>query len=116
MFTHQLGRRDIRARLRVLDKNVQNTMMLKLKFTLNLTLLDITNNSLETVIFDPKEMLGILDLRSMGYYEIKQGILWQNLSNFYTFESADTLCEQFNRFIHMLKMKRKEETKKNIHG
>ena len=41
-------------------------------------------------------MLGILDLRSMSYYKIKQDILQQNLSKYYRFESADTLCEQFN--------------------
>ena len=29
------------------------------------------NSGLETVIFDPKEMLGILDLRSVGDYKIK---------------------------------------------
>ena len=46
-------------------------MMLKLKFTQNLATLDITNSSLDTVIFEPKEMLGILDLRSMGYYKNK---------------------------------------------
>ena len=65
---------------------------------------------LERVIFDPKEMLGILDLRSMGYYKIKQGILQQNLSTYYMFESADILCEQFNNFINTLKKERKEET------
>ena len=44
------------------------------------TTLDVTNSFLETVIFSPKEMLGILDLRSIGYYKIKQGILQHNLS------------------------------------
>ena len=68
--------------------------MLKPKFVQNLATLDVTNSSLETVIFDPKEMLGILDLRLVGYYKIKQGILKQNLSKYYKFESADTLCEQ----------------------
>ena len=55
-------------------------------------------------------MLGILDLRSIGYYKIKQGILQQNLSKDYSFESAEILCEQFNEFIDMLK-KEKEVTK-----
>ena len=41
-------------------------MMLKLKFTCNLAKLDVTNSGLETAIFDAKEMLGNLDLRSMG--------------------------------------------------
>ena len=42
-------------------------MMLKLKFMWNLATLDVTNSSLDTAIFDPKEILGILYLRSMGY-------------------------------------------------
>ena len=41
---------------------------------------------------------------------IKQGIFQQNLFKFYTFESADILCEQFNKFINRLK-KEKEEIK-----
>ena len=84
--------------------------MLKLKFTQNLAILDITNSGLEMVIFDLKEMTGILDLRSMGYYKIKQGILQQNWSKYYRLKSADTLCEQFNRFINTFKKGRKEET------
>ena len=32
------------------------------------------------------EALGILDLRSLGYYKIKQGKLQQNLSKYYRFE------------------------------
>ena len=62
------------------------------------------------VIFDPKEILGILGLRWIGYYKIKQGILQQNLGKYYVFESADILCEQFNKFINKLK-KEKEENK-----
>ena len=47
-------------------------MMLKLNFIWNLATLDVTDSSLETVIFDPKEMPGILDLRLLGYFTIKQ--------------------------------------------
>ena len=65
--------------------------------------LDVTNSSSETVIFALKEMLGILDLRLIGYYKIKQGVLQQNLIKYYRFESADVLCEQFNKFINTLK-------------
>ena len=46
----------------MLDKKAQHTMMIKLKFVQNLATLDVINSSLDTVIFDPKEMLGILDL------------------------------------------------------
>ena len=68
------------AIIKVSDRNAQNMMTLKLKFKQNFAILDGTNSGIETVIFDPKEVLGILDLRSMGYYKIKQGIFQQNLS------------------------------------
>ena len=96
----------------MLDKKAQN-MMLKLKFVQNLATLDVNNSSLETVIFDPKEMLGILDLRLVGYYKIKQRILQQNLSRYYRPEWTNTPCEQINKFINTLK-KEKEETKEKL--
>ena len=74
------------AIIKLLDKNVQNALMLKLNFTHNSAILDIMNSGLETVIFDPKEMLGILDLRSVSYYKSKQDILHQNLGRYYRFE------------------------------
>ena len=74
------------------------------------------NSGLDTIIFDPQEMLGILDLKSLGYYKIKQGTLQQNLSNYYRFKLADTLCKQFNKFINTLKKERKKRHKKNIHS
>ena len=36
-------------------------------------------------------MIGIVDLRLLGYYKIKQGILQQNLSMHYRFERVETL-------------------------
>ena len=36
----------------------------------NIIMLDMTNSSSETLILSPKEALGILDLRSLGYYKI----------------------------------------------
>ena len=40
------------AIVKMLDRNAHNTMILKLKFIQNLPTLDVTNGSLETVIFD----------------------------------------------------------------
>ena len=65
----------------MLDKKVHVTLMLKLKFVRNTASLDVTNSSFEMVTFNPKEMLGILDLRSIGYYKIKHSVSQQNLSN-----------------------------------
>ena len=53
--------------------------MIKLKFICNTAILDIVNNGTETMIFRPEEMLGIVDLRLLGYYKIKQGILLYNI-------------------------------------
>ena len=63
------------AIVKVLDMNEHITNMIKLKFIRNRVTLKITNNTMETVIFDRSNMIGILDLRSLGYYKIKQGIL-----------------------------------------
>ena len=58
----------------------------------------------------PKEMIGIVDIRSIGYYKIKQGILQQNLSRYYRFEEATKLCEYFNKFMDTLKKEREQTT------
>ena len=79
------------AIVKMLDNKEQCTVVLKLKFIRNCASLDVTNNMQETVVFEPKKMLGILDLRSLGYYKIKQGVLQQNLSECYHFESAEKL-------------------------
>ena len=61
------------------------------------------------MIFRPKEMIGIIDLRSLGYYKIRQGILLHNQSRYYRFEEAEKLCEYFNKFVNTLKKERKQE-------
>ena len=81
----------------------------------NSAMLDITNNGLDTNIFGPEEVLVIIDLRSVGYYKIKQGIQQQNLSKYYRFRKAETLCEQFNKFINTLKKERQHEESKEIY-
>ena len=92
---------------KMLDVKEQKTLTMKLKFIRNRAIFKVTNSNQDTVTFDPKEMLGVVDLRSLGYYKIKQGVLQQNLSCMYHSESANTVCDQFNRLINTL---RKEET------
>ena len=57
--------------VKITDKGQKTPMMLKLKFIRNKATLDITNNTREILIFDRKTMIGILNLRSLGYYKIK---------------------------------------------
>ena len=77
-----------------------------------MAIIDVTNSGLETVIFNPKEMIGILDLRLMGYHNINQSLLQQKQSKYYKFEPADTICEHFNRFINTLKKEKRRITGK----
>ena len=77
------------AIVKIVDQEQKMPMMLKLKFIRNKATLDITNNSKETIIFDKKTSIGVLDLRSLGYYKIKQGVLQQNLDKYYQFEEMD---------------------------
>ena len=87
-------------------------MLIKLKFTCNTAMLDIVNKGTETIIFESEEMIGLVDLRSLGYYKIKQGILQQNHSKYYRFERAETLCEYFNKFINTVKKDSEQEEQK----
>ena len=91
---------------KLLDTKEQMTLTMKIKFIRNRATFKVTNDMHETVTFDPTQMLGVIDLRSLGYYKIKWGVLQQNLSHMYHFESADGACNQFNRLINTL---RKEE-------
>ena len=70
------------AIVKIIDNEQKMPMMLKLKFIHNKAMLDIMNNTREILIFDRKTMTGILDLRSLGYYKIKQGVLQQNLNKY----------------------------------
>ena len=65
----------------MLNKKAQHTLMLKSKFLRDSAILNITNSSLETVIFNPKEMLGILDLVSVGYYRLCMAFCSKTLVN-----------------------------------
>ena len=65
--------------------------------------------------FKPEEMIGVIDLRSLGYYKIKEGILQHNLSRYYKFERAEKLCEYLNKFVeHTKERKRAEITRGQI--
>ena len=90
------------AIIKIIDGKTNSTLLIKLKF-MHKAVLDIKNAGKDTVILNPKEMIGIVDIRSLGYYKIKQGILQHNLSKYYRFEEAGKLCKYFNKFVDTLK-------------
>ena len=99
------------AIVKIIDQGQRTLMILKLKFIQNKAMLDITNNMRETLIFDRKTMIGILDFRSLGYYKIKQGVLQQNLNKYYHFEEANRVCEAFKKMVETVKQEEKGKQK-----
>ena len=82
-----------------------------MKFVINIAMLDMINNSgSETLLLNPREAIGVLDLRSLGYYKIKQGVIQQTLSKYYKFESAEKICTQFNNLINTLRKEQNVDT------
>ena len=88
---------------RLLDTKEKMTLTMKIKFIRNRATFKVKNYMHETVTINPTQMVGVIDLRSLGYYKIKQGVLQQNLSHIYHFDSAHKVCDQFNRLINMLR-------------
>ena len=91
------------VRTKLLDIKEQITLTMKIKIIRNRAMFTVTNDTHKTVMFDPTQMLGITELRSLEYYKIKQGVLQQNLSHIYHFESAHEIYDQFNKLINMLR-------------
>ena len=96
---------------KLLDTKSHLALTLKLKFIRNRATLKVTSSTQEKVTFNPEHVVGIVDLRSLGYYKIKQGVLQQNLSHCYHLELAKTVCDQYNKLINTL---RKEEEEANV--
>ena len=59
-------------------------------------------------------MIRNLDLRSLGYYKIKQDKLQQNLGKHYHFELDEDVYNQFNRFMNLLKKEEENSKEKYL--
>ena len=92
--------------IKILGMKEQTTNVIKLKFIRNKAVQKITKKTHKTITFGRTAMMGIVDLRSLGFYKIKQEVLQEHLGRHYYFELADDVCHQYNRFINLM---RKEE-------
>ena len=59
------------AIIKIIDGRTNSMLLIKLKLTCNKAVLDMKNAGKDTMILNPKEMIGIVDIRSLGYYKIK---------------------------------------------
>ena len=84
---------------KMLDAKRAPDPTMKLKFRRNQTIFKMMSNTHETVTFNPKEMLGVVDLRSFGYYKIKTRCLTAKSQLHVYFKSVNKVCNQFNRLM-----------------
>ena len=91
------------AVVKILNMKEQATNMTKLKFLRNKAVMKITNKTHETVTFRWTEMIGVIDLRLLGFYKIKQEVFQEHLGKHYHFELADDVCNQYNRFVNLMR-------------
>ena len=68
------------AIVKILDMKEQTTNMIKLKFIWNKVVLKVSNKTRKTIVFGRSKMMGVVDLRSLGFYKIKQEVLQEHLS------------------------------------
>ena len=65
--------------MKLLDLKTCFMSTIKVRFIRNTGYLDVTNNSSESPTFSKDEALDVEDLRSIGYYKIKQTIIHHHL-------------------------------------
>ena len=73
---------------KLLYKGSLGTM--KIRLVDNLTVIQITNNTPSTMYLSPEESIGVVDLRSFGYYNIKPQVMHLNLTG------VHNLCYKWN--------------------
>ena len=57
------------AMIEILDMKEQTTNMIKLKYIRNKVVLKIKNKTHKTITFSRTDMMGIVDLKSLGFYK-----------------------------------------------
>ena len=68
---------------------------MKIRLVDNLTVIQIINNTPSTMYLSPEESIGIVDLRSLGYYNIKPQVMHFNLAGIHNLFSKWNLDLRF---------------------
>ena len=86
---------------------------MQLKLVNNTAVIDMVNNSRITMFFTKQKAIGIVDIRSLGYYNIQQCVLEYNLGARYEFAKFNKLASVYEDMrLAKYQMKQKEEAKK----
>ena len=68
---------------------------LRLKLHNNMSVIDIINMSNKPLSFTKDKAIGMVDIRSLGYYTIKHCVLEYNLSQDYTFANFNKMATAY---------------------
>ena len=100
---------------KLLYKGSLGTM--KIRIVDNITVLEIINNTPFTMYLCPDESIGIVDIRSLGYYNIKPQVMHFNLTGIHNLFSKWNLDNRFEEYYSKIstqnvRYKRKEVGRK----
>ena len=80
---------------KLLYKGSLGTM--KIRLVDNITVMQIINNTPTTMYFSPEQSIGIVDIRSLGYYNIKPEVMRFNLTGFHNLSSRWDMDPHFEK-------------------
>ena len=81
---------------KLLYKGSLGTM--KIRIVDNITVLEIINNTPFTMYLCPDKSMGIVDIRSLGYYNIKPQVIHFNLTGIHNLFSKWNLDNRFEEY------------------
>ncbi len=96
--TDHYERLDGQAVIKFFWKNGIHTR--KVKMLKNRCVVQVINNTDSDVVLKKNEPLGIVDLRSIGYYEVSAIMLKQHLSSEYKFLSPRDYADSYNKLVN----------------
>ena len=97
---------------KLLYKGSLGTM--KIRLVDNLTVIQIINNTPSTMYLSPEESIGIVDLRSLGYYNIKPQVMHFNLTGIHNLFSKWDLDLRFKEHFTRISMQNVQYQKREV--
>ena len=97
---------------KLLYKGSLGTM--KVRIVDNITVMEIINNTPSTMYLCPDESIGIVDIRSLGYYNIKAQVMHFNLTGIHHLFSKWNLDNRFEEYYSKISIQNVRYKKKEI--
>ena len=70
---------------------------MKIRLVDNITVMQIINNTPTTMYLSPEQSIGVVDIRSLGYYNIKPEVMQFNLTGFHNLSTGSDIDPHFEK-------------------